>query len=351
MEIDSISEKIESNQIKSRNSLEKIKSQYILQILFSYTHQKKSLELVNYNKKFQQKLNISIKNYKEYSEQYSSIEIEIIPAKNKYSKFININKGDESYYHIYLNSNEEIKRTFLEKDKDKNIKKINIIIDYQIKSFKQLFYDCECIEKINFKKFNRININNMSDMFRNCSSLKELNLSNFNTNNVNYMNGMFRGCSLLKELNLSNFNTNNVIDMFGMFYGCSSLKELNLSNFNTNKVKFMSDMFNGCSSLKELNITNFNIDNVTDMSDCFCGCSSLKELNISNLDFTNVTNLKGIFEGCSSLTDLDLSKFTIDDDNVNTYSMFKGCSKKLKKKIETYFQDVEELEDCALFGD
>jgi len=31
--------------------------------------------------------------------------------------------------------------------------------------------------------------------------------------------------------------------------------------------------------------------------------------------------------------------------------MFKGCSKKLKKKIETYFQDVEELEDCALFGD
>ena len=60
---------IKSNQIKSRNSLEKIKSQYILQILFSYTHQKKSLELVNYNKKFQQKLNIFIKNYKEYFEQ------------------------------------------------------------------------------------------------------------------------------------------------------------------------------------------------------------------------------------------------------------------------------------------
>ena len=349
MEIDSISEKNEYNQIKSRINLEKIKSHYILKIIFSYMNQKKSLELVNFNKKYQQRLNITIKNYKEYSELYSPIEIEINPAKNKYGKFININKNDELYFHIYLNTKEENNKTILDKDKDKNITKINIIIDHQIKSLKQLFYECECIEKINFKKFMRNNINNMSDMFRNCSSLKELNLSKFVTNNVIYMNGMFRGCALLKELNLSNFNTNNVIDMFGMFYGCSSLKELNLSNFNTNKVKFMSDIFNGCSSLKELNITNFNINNVTDMSDCFCGCSSLKELNISNLDFSNVTNMKGIFEGCSSLTDLDFSKFTLSDD-VNNSSMFKGCSKKLKKKIKTYFEDVEDLEEYGLFG-
>ena len=347
MEIDSISEKSQSNPKKSRTNLVKLKSQYILQILFCYVHQKNSLNLVKYNKNIQKKLNINIKNYKEYSEQYSSIEIEIIPAKNKSGKFININKNDEPYYHIYINSKEEIKKTSLDKDECKNIKKINITIDHQINSLKQLFYDCECIEKINFKKFVRNNIINMSDLFRNCSSLKEINLSNFNTNNVNYMNGMFRGCSSFKELNLSNFNTQNVIDMFGMFYGCSSLKELNLSNFNTNKVKFMSDIFKECSSLKALNITNFNIDNVTDMSDCFCGCSSLKELDISKLDFTNVTNLKSIFEGCSSLTDLDLSKFILSD-HVNTYSMFKGCSKKLKKKIKTYFNDSED--EYNLFG-
>ena len=141
-----------------------------------------------------------VNNYKEYSEKYSSIEIEIIPAKNKYSKFININKGDESYYHIYLNSKEEIKRTFLEKDKDKNIKKINIIIDYQIKSFFNLFSYCKCIESINFKKFHRNDITNMSGMFRGCVLLKELNLSNFNTNNITNMVNMLDGCSSLKEL-------------------------------------------------------------------------------------------------------------------------------------------------------
>ena len=56
-----------------------------------------------------------------------------------------------------------------------------MIIDYQIESFKNLFYICKCVEYINFKKFERININNMYSMFSGCSSLKELNLSNFKT--------------------------------------------------------------------------------------------------------------------------------------------------------------------------
>ena len=46
---------------------------------------------------------------------------------------------------------------------------------------------CECIESINFKKFYRNNITDMSCMFRGCSSLKDLNLKNFNTNNVTNM--------------------------------------------------------------------------------------------------------------------------------------------------------------------
>ena len=36
------------------------------------------------------------------------------------------------YYHIYFNNN-EIKRNYL--DKNDNVEKLNIIIDYQIKSF------------------------------------------------------------------------------------------------------------------------------------------------------------------------------------------------------------------------
>ena len=47
--------------------------------------------------------------------------------------------------------------------------KIKIIIDYQIKSFERLFNECKCIEKINFKKFYRNNITNMSCMFSGCS--------------------------------------------------------------------------------------------------------------------------------------------------------------------------------------
>ena len=53
---------------------------------------KKKLEIVKYNKRIQNRLNLSIKDYKEYSETYSSIEIEIIPTEGKYGKFIKIIK-------------------------------------------------------------------------------------------------------------------------------------------------------------------------------------------------------------------------------------------------------------------
>ena len=94
------------------------------------------------------------------------------------------------YYHIYFNDNKkEIKRNYL--DGNDNVSKIKIIIDYQVKSFEQLFYYCKCIEYIYFKKFYRNNIFDMEGMFYECSSLKELNLSNFNTNNVTDMGRMF----------------------------------------------------------------------------------------------------------------------------------------------------------------
>ena len=110
---------------------------------------------------------------------------------------------------------------FIHINKNENVSKIKIIINYQIKSFEKLFENCECIEYIYFKKFCRNNINNMGNMFFGCHSSEKLNLSNFNTNNVTNMGLMFFGCLSLKELNLSNFNTNNVTDMRGMFWGCS----------------------------------------------------------------------------------------------------------------------------------
>ena len=119
-----------------------------------------------------------------------------------------MNEGDEKYYHIYFNDNkEEIKRNDL--NKNDNVSKIKIIIDYQVKSFEKLFYNCSCITSIYFKKFYRINITNMSFMFFNCLSLKELNLSNFNTNNVTKMSYMFYNCSSLKELNCNSESIKN----------------------------------------------------------------------------------------------------------------------------------------------
>ena len=165
-----------------KDTLINIKSKYILQkILHNLTIVKK-FEILRYNKKIKEKINININDYKNYSE----IEIEIIPIKNKYGKFININKEEEKYFHIYFNNNrEEIKRNYLEENE--KINEIKIIIDYKVKSFKDLFQECELNECINFKNFERDNIYNMSGMFSYCSSLKKLNISNFNTNNVTNM--------------------------------------------------------------------------------------------------------------------------------------------------------------------
>ena len=92
---------------------EKIKSDYFLQKLYDNMTKKKKLEIVKYNKKIQNRINLSVKNYKEYSETFTPIEIEIIPTKDKYGRFIYINKNDKLYYHIYFNDNiKEIKNKY-----------------------------------------------------------------------------------------------------------------------------------------------------------------------------------------------------------------------------------------------
>ena len=180
--------------------LRNVNSHYIIQIIFGYMSERKYLETIRYNKSIQKRINININHYKAYSETKTSIELDIIPMKGKYGKFININEEDKKYFHIYFNDNKkkEIENTSLYKGD--NVSKISIIIDYQIKSFSRLFYNCRCIESIEFKKFCRNNITTMRSMFEGCSSLKELNLNNFNTNNATDMNYMFSRC--LDELKL-----------------------------------------------------------------------------------------------------------------------------------------------------
>ena len=85
---------------------------------------KKKLEIVKYNKKIQDRINLSVKDYKEYSETFTSIEIEIIPTKDKYGRFINIDGNDE-YYHIYFNDNKKEIKNKYEIDEEDKVTKIS----------------------------------------------------------------------------------------------------------------------------------------------------------------------------------------------------------------------------------
>ena len=99
----------ENESAKPNPIIENIKSRYILSKIYNNMTKKKKLEIVKYNKKIQNRINLSVNDYKEYCEE----EIEIIPKKGKYGKFININENDELYYHIYFNDNkEEIKNKY-----------------------------------------------------------------------------------------------------------------------------------------------------------------------------------------------------------------------------------------------
>ena len=50
------------------------------------------MEIIKFNKRLQKRLHLDMKNYKEYSQLFSSIEIELILDDSKFGKFINISE-------------------------------------------------------------------------------------------------------------------------------------------------------------------------------------------------------------------------------------------------------------------
>ena len=68
--------------------LKNVKSSYFLRIIFCYTDEKLKLELIKYNKSFQENMNISLINYKYFSGRYIEYELN--------------GKGKEYYYHGQL---------------------------------------------------------------------------------------------------------------------------------------------------------------------------------------------------------------------------------------------------------
>ena len=161
--------------IKSTSNIDKkllinIKSNFILKQVFKNLKENKMLKVIKYNKSIQNKLSIEIKDFKGFKNIILEIIPKIIEDKNI---FINISEYNKSYYHIYINdSKEENRKNYF--TKDEKVEKIKIIIEPEINSFSWLFSGCRCIEKINFIKFNRTNIEGMIRIFYECSSLKEL---------------------------------------------------------------------------------------------------------------------------------------------------------------------------------
>ena len=135
----------------NKSIIKNIKNKYKLRQIFGHLNINKILKIIKYNKYIQDKLQIDITDYKKFNQ----IEIELVPILNcrcYKNNFINYgNEKNKLYFHMYFNDNEvEIERNYF--TINDNIKKIKIIIDNEIKSFKNLFKFCN-IEKINFIKF------------------------------------------------------------------------------------------------------------------------------------------------------------------------------------------------------
>ena len=118
----------ENESAKPNPPFESLKSDYFLQKLYDNMTKKKKLEIVKYNKKIQNRINLSVKDYKEYSETFTPIEIEIIPKKGEYGRFINIDENDKLYYHIYFNDNKEEIKNKNKIDEQDKVTKIKIIL-------------------------------------------------------------------------------------------------------------------------------------------------------------------------------------------------------------------------------
>ena len=181
----------------NKNILNEIKSKYIIKQMFEFLNQKTFLRMIKYNNQLQTKLDMRIK-------EYFQIEIEIIPVDkpDAFNIFINY-FFDKSYYHIYFNDNkEEISRNYYYK-KDE-VKKIKILLDYEIKSLSSLFKCCKCIKSINIIKYNREDITDMSGMFSKCVALEEIDLSNLKINDSIDVNYMFSECSEELQIKIQN---------------------------------------------------------------------------------------------------------------------------------------------------
>ena len=89
--------------IKNTNTYKKIKSNYILKEIFDNLSEKKLLKIIKVNKNIQKCLNKGLKYYKNFYERIE-IELELLKKATYPNTFINYQKKNENYFHIYFDN-------------------------------------------------------------------------------------------------------------------------------------------------------------------------------------------------------------------------------------------------------
>ena len=287
--MDNIKTNMNNKNSNTYNLLKKVHSDVTFKKIMNCLNSQTKLNIIKFNKKFQNKLNIEKTDYDEHFKTIIDLKITKLylnKFKNHISNvpFVDLKIDDKEAF----NENNNNINNNLE---NKNLINVTLEISHKYKSFENLLYGCDFVEKIYFRRINRRDIKSTKNMFHNCPLLKEINFNNFDTTKVTDMSYMFTLCHDLEKITIdpNHFKTNNVKLSKGMFEYCCSLENVNFPSLNFSNVENMGNMFFGCDNLKNVNL-NFidknekdNKDNIKKNTICmFTECLKLKKIN--NLD-------------------------------------------------------------------
>ena len=192
--------------------------------------------------------------------------------------------------------------------KELNDSNVKLYINDEKYKFKNYFYPLKPGKYVIKILFN-FNLKSCKNMFYNCNYITNIDLSLFDSKNVVDMSYMFYGCENLENINLANLETQNVIDMNNMFSFCYKLTNIDLSSFDTGHVENMSNMFSFCYNLINLNLTSFDTKNVININNIFYCCYSITYIDISKFNTRNIIKMYNMFNSCYNLSFIDISTF------------------------------------------
>ena len=204
------------------------------------------------------------------------------------------------------------------------IEEINISLENNISSLKNMFLDQVKLKKINLTNLKTDNVVDMSSMFQNCESIEEVDLSGNDFGKVNNMEKMFYQNKNIEKIK---FPSTSFIDlnMNYMFAYCDNLKSVNLSLFQISKDIYLENIFINSLNLEEIEMPKINVNKSINMDNLFSNLTSLSSIEF-NTDYSYilVNSSKNMFYNCKELISLNLSIIKLYEIE-NMSHMFDGC--------------------------